>query len=80
MKYNKTTEIQTASKLTDSNLNQKLLDISQSLKEILDELYNKHNHKLSKKTEKSIEQSLKELKEGKSIRYKNITALDKVLD
>ena len=62
------------------DLDQRLYAISQSLNEILEELQNDHRHSISKKAKKSIEQNLKDLKEGKGVRYKSMEELDKALD
>lgn len=61
------------------NLDQRLFEISQSLNEILEELQNDHRHGISKKAKKSIEQNLKDLKEGKGVRYRSMEELDRAL-
>ncbi len=73
-------ETRTMQKNKRPDLDQRLYAISQSLNEILEELQNDHRHGISKKAKKSIEQNLKDLKEGKGVRYKSMEELDKALD
>lgn len=73
-------EARTTQRNKRQDLDQRLYEISQSLSEILEELQNDHRHSISKKAKKSIERNLKDLKEGKGVRYRNMEELDKALN